>query len=130
MDKKDALNLKKRYLIWLYKATKEDLDRVERKFTQLDVDKLLLKELEKANKDQRIQKQVDEFKAYLKNKEKEGLELKYEGKELKAGYAFLSAKLEAIEKIIKSVLGKEALAEIELLYEMEMTERILKSREH
>lgn len=130
MDKRDIMNLKKRYLIWLYKTAKEAFDKIERKFTQLEVDRLILKELEKANKDKKAQKFVDEFKAYVNNKEKEGTELKYEGKELKPQYTFLAAKLEAVEKIITKLLGKEALEEIKLLYEMEMTERIMKSRDH
>ena len=48
MEKNDILNLKKRYLIWLYKETKEALDRVDRKFTQIEIDKFILEELQKA----------------------------------------------------------------------------------
>lgn len=127
MDKKDLKNLKKRYLIWLYKMAKEALDKVERKFTQLEVDRFLLKELEKHKE---LKKFSDEFKAYMENKEKEGLGLKYEGKNLKPEYLFLEEKLKAIEKAITKELGKDALAEIKQLYEKEMTERILKSVEH
>jgi hypothetical protein len=39
-------------------------------------------------------------------------------------------KLQAIEKAIAKELGKKALEEIKLLYEIEMTERILRSTEH
>ncbi|MCX5706101.1 MAG: hypothetical protein NTW13_00240 [Candidatus Omnitrophica bacterium] len=39
-------------------------------------------------------------------------------------------KLQAIEKAIIKELGKKALDEIKLLYEIEMTERILRSPEH
>lgn len=48
--KNDNLNTKKlktRYLVWLYKTTKERLDRIDRKFTQLEVDRFILRELEK-----------------------------------------------------------------------------------
>ena len=45
MEKNDILNLKKRYLIWLYKEAKEALDKVDRKFTQLEIDKFILEEL-------------------------------------------------------------------------------------
>ena len=45
MDAKEIKNLKKRYLIWFYKTTKEALDKIERKFTQMEIDKFILKEL-------------------------------------------------------------------------------------
>lgn len=129
MDKQDTLNLKKRYLIWLYKTTKEALDKIERKFTQLEIDRFILKELNKHdNKD--ITKFIEEFKNYIQNKESDGLSLKYEGDKLKPEYQFLVLKLKAVEKSISNALGKSALKEIKSLYEKEMTERILKSTEH
>jgi len=130
MDKQDIKNLEKRYLIWLYKTTKEALDKIERKFTQAGIDKLLLKELSAQDKARKAQKFIDEFRAYIENKEKNGLSLKFDGKELKTEYYFLNIKLKAIEKAIVKTLGKKALDEIKLLYEMEMVERILKSTEH
>ena len=130
MDKKDNLNLKKRYLIWLYKTTKEELDKIERKFTQLEIDKAILNDLEKANRDGRLTTYIEEFKAYIRNKESEGMNLKYDSKDLKPQYRFLELKLGAIENAIKKELGKVVLREIKLLYELEMTERILKSKEH
>ena len=45
MDAKEIKNLKKRYLIWFYKTAKEALDKIERKFTQTEIDKFILKEL-------------------------------------------------------------------------------------
>lgn len=129
MDKQDALNLKKRYLIWLYKTTREALDKIERKFTQLEIDRLILKELNKRkNKD--ITKFIEEFKNYIQNKESDGLSLKYEGAKLKPEYQFLVLKLNAVEKAITRILGKSSLKQIKSLYEKEMTERILKSTEH
>ena len=47
MDKKDEKNLRIRYLTWLYKITKEAFDRYERKFTQIDIDGFVLREMEK-----------------------------------------------------------------------------------
>lgn len=140
MDKQDTKNLKRRYLTWLYKTTKEALDRIERKFTQLDIDKFILKELKKQDRDKRLTKFIDEFKVYIQNKEKEGLSLKYFGKEFpapggsryrreKPDYQFLVMKLSAIEKAIIKELGNKALKEIKSLYENEMMERILKSAE-
>jgi len=129
MDNRDIKNLKKRYLIWLYKVTKEALDKIERKFTQLEIDRFILKEFKKQDSDNRVNKFSDEFKLYIQNKEKEGLGLKYKNKELKPGYLFLVLKLKTIEKTIIRELGKAGLEKIKSLYEKEMTERILKSTE-
>lgn len=121
--------MKKRYLIWLYKTTKEVLDKIERKFTQLEIDNFILKELKKENKGGKIKEFIDELEFYIQNKEKDGLSLKYENKELKPQHQFLEAKLKAIEKAIIKELGKKTLKEIKVLYEIEMIERILKSTE-
>ena len=129
MDKQDTLNLKKRYLIWLYKTTKEALDKVERKFTQAEIDRIILKELKKADKAKKSAKFIEEFVQYIRNKEKDALVLKYQNQSLRPDYYYLVLKLNAIEKIISRLLGKKALKEIKALYEKEMTERILKSTE-
>lgn len=144
MEKQDLKNLKKRYLIWLYKTNKEELDKVERKFTQLEIDRFILKELKKENKGGKISQFIDELEMYIQNKEKDGRALKYlpacpagrpagqagENKDLKPQYRFLDAKLRTVERAIIKELGKKAMEEIKLLYEMEMIERILKSTEH
>jgi hypothetical protein len=130
MDKNDTRNLRKRYLIWLYKTTKEELDRIERKFTQLEVDKFILKELRKQNKEEKLKEFITEFENYINNKEKEGLAQKFDGGKLSAGFIFLEAKLKSIEKAIVKELGASGLHEVKSLYEKEMTERILKSSEH
>lgn len=130
MEKADLQNLKKRYLIWLYKTNKEALDRIERKFTQLEIDNFLLKEIKRQDKGKKLKSFIEDFQSYIQKKEAEGLSLKYENKELKPEYLFLAAKLKAVEKAIAKELGKKALEEIKLLYELEMTERILKSTEH
>jgi len=130
MDKQEIKNLKKRYLVWFYKTCKEALDKIERKFTQLEIDNFVLQELKRQNRDKKLDKFIEEFKEYIRNKESDGLGLKYSGNTLKPEYLFLVAKLRAVEKAIAKELGKKALSEIKLLYEMEMTERILKSTEH
>lgn len=130
MDKQDLKNLKKRYLIWFYKTTKEALDKIERKFTQIDIDRFILKDLKKADKEKTIEPFIAQFEDYIRKKEQDGLNLKFENKKLKSHYVFLVLKLQAIEKAIAKELGKKALEEIQLLYEMEMTERILRSTEH
>lgn len=129
MGKQDLKNLKKRYCLWLYKVTKDELDRIERKFTQLDIDRTILARLKKARSKNDLSKFIADFRNYISNKESDGLRLKYEGKSLKPEYEFLLLKLEAVEKAIKKALGKSALIEIKSLYEKEMTERILKSTE-
>lgn len=130
MDKRDIKNLKKRYLIWFYKTTKEELDKIERKFTQLEIDRFILNEIKNKDKEKRAQKFIAEFQAYILSKEMDGIGLKYEGKQFKDGYYFLVLKLKAIERSITKELGSKALDEIKSLYEKEMTERILKSTEH
>jgi len=130
MDKKNIRNLKKRYLLWLYKTTKEALDRIERKFTQLEIDRFILKELKKSGKGKNIEKQIQEFESYVQNKEKEGLNLKYANNKEKPDYSFLILKLKAVEGLIVKELGRNTLGEIKSLYEREMSERILRSMEH
>lgn len=130
MDKQDIKNLKKRYLIWFYKTTKEALDKIERKFTQLEVDRFILRELRRSDKNKELSKFIQEFDAYIQNKEKDGLNLKFGAGKIRSEYRFLVIKLKAIEKAIVHNFGRKALAQIKSLYEKEMTERILKSREH
>jgi hypothetical protein len=130
MDKTDIRNLKKRYCLWLYKVTKDEVDRIERKFTQLEIDRMILARLEKAKNKNDLSKFITDFQNYISNKEADGQRLKYDGKLLRPEYDFLCLKLAAIEKVVIKALGKKTLAEIKSLYEKEMTERILKSTEH
>ncbi len=136
MDKQDFLNLKKRYLIWLYKTTKEAFDRYERKFTQLEIDEFLLKEIEKELKESclrleksDLEKFVNDLQEYIAKKEDDCLKLKYKNKRINPEFIFLDVKLQAIEKTILKELGKTTLVEIKNLYEKEMTERILRKTE-
>jgi len=65
--KSNERNLIRRYLIWCYKATKEDLDKVDRKFTQLRVDYYVSDQLTKGksargkNNDKKYAKLIGEF---------------------------------------------------------------------
>jgi len=129
VEKSDLKNLKKRYLLWLYKTTKDSLDRIDRKFTQLEIDLELLKEIEKQDRGNKTSKFIDEFSSYIKNKEKQGRDLKFEGKNLKPEYSFLVFKLKAIEKVIIKEFGTSTLSEIKSLYEKEMVRRILETRD-
>lgn len=137
MNNQDAKSLKKRYLLWLYKTTKEAFDKYERKFTQLDIDKDILFEIEKEllgaylpHEKKDLEKFVNNLRDYIANKEKACLELKYQGKKTNPEFIFLDAKLEATEKIIAKELGRKALEQIKALYEKEMAERILRAAEH
>ncbi|MDD5115628.1 MAG: hypothetical protein PHW98_00995 [Candidatus Omnitrophica bacterium] len=137
MDKQDVKNLKKRYLVWLYKTTKEAFDKYERKFTQVDIDKDLLSEMENAllgaylpHEKQNLEKSIEQYKEYISAKEKACLELKYQGKKTNPEFLFLDIKLNAVEKIIARELGKKELEKIKAIYEAEMTERILRSTQH
>lgn len=130
MNKQDLRNLKRRYLIWFYKNTKEQLDKIERKFTQAEIDRFILQELWLEDKEEIARQFIAEFDTYSKKKEQDGLDLKFGDNGVKPEYLFLTFKLEAIEKAIVRELGRRALKEIKALYEKEMTERILKSTEH
>jgi hypothetical protein len=136
MQKQDIKNLKFRYLLWLYKTTKEELDRIERKFTQLDIDRGILgyiskyADSSKVKAKDKLSKFIKAFKEYIDNKEKDGLDLKFDNRKLKSEYYFSLVKLKAIEKSIVKQLGRKAKERIKLLYEQEMIRRILESEEH
>ena len=122
----------RRYLVWCYKTTKESLDRIDRKFTQLVVDGFILDELKKENASQECLGQFNEFNLYIHSKREDAFKQKYtdaSSKTLTDDYNYLTLRFGAIEKAIIRFLGKAALAEIESLYEKEMTGRILEARE-
>lgn len=128
MNKIDKKNIQKRYLIWFYKVTKEAVDKIERKFTQLEVDRIVAKGMKQAlskNKKPAIKKRLEDFDRYMDKKLKAGNELTSCDE-----YDFTLAKLQAIEKAIVKMFSKAELNRIKSLYEQEMTERILKSTGH
>ena len=129
MKKQDSKGLKKRYLIWFYKQVRESLDKIDRKFTQLEIDQYILEQMRKLDTNRAAKNYIEEFKVYIQNKEKDALGRKYNGKELKPEYYFLQLKLQAIEKSVEKEFGKKGLDEIEALYEQEMVRRILEERE-
>lgn len=136
MDKQDVQNLKKRYLLWLYKTTKEAFDKYERKFTQLEVDEELLKEMERELKDSflpgekgELEHFVNDFRKYVDDKEEACVKLKYKGKKTNPEFIFLDIKLNAIETVIKKEFGKKFLEAAKILYEEEMVQRIMEERQ-
>ncbi|HOW36075.1 MAG TPA: hypothetical protein PL155_06660 [Candidatus Omnitrophota bacterium] len=131
--------LVRRYLVWCYKTTKEELDRIDRKFTQLRVDAIILDyHLGKVNGlpvdlRQDYLQHIEEFKAYIQKKEEDAASskfLKSDDKPATPQYVFLANRFAAIKQAISCFLGGSELKTIEALYEEEMTDRILKSREH
>ncbi|MHC4505481.1 MAG: hypothetical protein ACYTFI_19425 [Planctomycetota bacterium] len=136
MDERDIRGLKFRYLLWLYKTTKEALDRTERKFTQLEVDRGILQRMEEAanalgpDQGEALAPQLQELRDYVDKKERDGKDLKFDGGDLKPEHRFLVMKLESIEKVAADQLGREALDEIRVSYEREMRRRILESKGH
>ncbi|MCX5681611.1 MAG: hypothetical protein NT079_04970, partial [Candidatus Omnitrophica bacterium] len=113
--RKEEKCLIRRYLVWCYKTTKEEIDRVDRKFTQLDVDKKIFTELESSSKTlkgvekKEYLKKLEAFEEYMAQKEASGLSEKFLGrnkKTVKPDYLYLAYRLRAIEKAVISFLGK------------------------
>lgn len=136
MDKKDEKNLKIRYLTWLYKTVKEAFDRYERKFTQLEIDEFVLKEMEKElrgsylpQEKKALEKLVNDFRNYIAEKEKACLKLKYKGKKIEPEFIFLDVKLDAVEKAIVNEFDKCILDKIKEDYQQEMLRRIMQQKE-
>ena len=136
---KEEKCLCRRYLIWCYKTTKEELDRIDRKFTQLYVDDYLRRFL--LRKKQTFlpeiipyyKNQVENFKRYIEDKQKNAYAQKFvdkDGKVEQPQYCYLKNRLEAVEKTIRELFGKKELATIKEGYEIEMTRRIWEAREH
>jgi len=131
-------DLMRRYLVWCYKTTKEELDKIDRYFTQLIADDFTLKQLQgtqgyKSSVDKDYKNLVDQFKLYMDKKESSVLKKKFKDHKrtkLNPDYHYLWSRFAAIEKTIKHFLGVKELAKISLLYEQEMTRRILQAREH
>ncbi|MDD3345215.1 MAG: hypothetical protein PHO34_02090 [Candidatus Omnitrophica bacterium] len=137
MNNQDIKNLRRRYLLWLYKTTKEAFDKYERKFTQIDIDKDLLSEIENQllgaylpHDKTALEKFINQYRQYISDKEKACLELKYRGKKINPEFIFLDFKLNAVEKLIVKELGRRGLERIRDLYEEEMSGRILRSTDH
>jgi len=127
----------RRYLIWCYKTTKEELDRTDRYFTQLIVDDIILHELsqeeERDSKDDaEFLKKTKKFKQYIYEKQRRVFSQKFadsKGKKLQPEYRYLKSRMVGIEKALVSLLGEMELKAVQSLYEKEMTRRILEAKE-
>jgi hypothetical protein len=136
MKRSNIKALKFRYLLWLYKTTKEEFDRIERKFTQVEIDKKMIRYMREHSNTKNLRRKkearklLNDFKEYINKKEKDGQELKFDGRKLRPEYYHLSLQLEAIEKTIIEELGRKGLGGIKALYEQEMRRRIIEAQDH
>jgi hypothetical protein len=132
LSKEDQRSLRKRYLFWLYKMTKDELDRIDRKFTQLSIDGDIQELLEgwslKMGQRARgnLQPFIKELEEYIFQKESDAQKLKFdETGAVNSKYLFLHMKFEAICSITKSLFGTPVLKEFRRLYEEASLGRIL-----
>jgi hypothetical protein len=118
-------SLVKRYLFWLYKTTRDEWDRTERKFTQLEVDRDLQR-IFKEYEDGPLAPFFEEWGRYMANKEADAKKLKFDAQwNILGAYAFLRLKLEAIEGVIAKRLGARQLASFEKMLEDAAMKNIL-----
>ncbi len=113
--------------MWCYKSTKDELDRIDRKFTQLKVDDFILGKLSAMSGEEKqiLERSIAEFKDYIVKKEESAAAEKSTPK-----HVYLKARLSAVEDAVKHFLGAPELKKIIALYEAEMTGRILQARDH
>ncbi len=114
----DRDSLYKRYLFWLYKTIREDLDRTDRKFTQLVLDERIAALLERdaaaLDKDLRqgVGSFIEEWKTYIAQKADDAQKLKFSESGMPMfEYVFLRLKLRAVERLIVERLGRRRLNE-------------------
>lgn len=123
-DADDVRSLQKRYLFWLYKTTKDELDRIDRKFTQLDIDRAMLDvfRCQAVAARDAVQGGVDafvrEWQDYVAQKETDARKLRFdeEGRVL-ASYYFLCLKLSAVLDMIRRRFGAKTVKDFKRLYE-------------
>jgi len=132
IGKDDANSLTRRYLFWLYKTTRDQTDKIDRKFTQLEVDKEIQKILEKkvwAMKkafQKPLRPFLEEWKEYIFAKQSDAQKLKFnEEGGFSDEYLFLHLKLAAITQIIKDRFGLATLKKFKTLCEERAFEAIL-----
>lgn len=130
-DKNDIRSLRKRYLFWLYKTTKDELDKIERKFTQLAIDREIAGILKKKaqNLSPALKAVLEPFtrgwEEYIFQKESDARKLKFaKDGSLDANYLFLRLKLQAIERVTQKYCGTKGLARFKSFYEEAAMKRI------
>ena len=127
----------RRYLVWCYKTTKEELDKIDRYFTQAVVDDYLIERLKTSPEYKAratpFHKSVEDFIQYALEKKTKAEGRKFADSAqavLHPDYQYLNARVTAIEQAICHFFDQKELERVAALYENEMTERILKAREH
>lgn len=132
ISREDQNSLSKRYLLWLYKMTRDEADKIERKFTQLDIDREVEKFLKKKTGGLKSSLKagmspfMEEWKEYIFAKESDAQKLKFtEEGQPDPKYIFLRLKLEAIESVMKASFGATFFKEARKLYEDSCIQRIL-----
>jgi len=128
-DKADKISLHKRYLLWLYKTIKDELDKIERKFTQLDIDAEIQKKLEAKIEDapvEGLEPFINEWKEYVALKKTDAHKMKFDEKgDMSPSYVFLRLKLDSVEEIVERRFGKKTLEQFKALYEEASIKRIM-----
>lgn len=126
--------LTRRYLVWYYKSLKEELDKIDRYFTQDVVDQFVLKQLKNKHKDdtsyQKCFKELDEYCQLKLSRAHKKKFSSIQKKQVTPEYQFLQNRFKAVEDAIVEFLGKQELIRIKTAYEEEMTSRILTAREY
>ena len=118
-------SLEKRYLFWLYKTTRDELDRIDRKFTQLEIDRGMQK-IFREHEGGALASFVEEWDRYIANKQAEAKKLKFDDKGgVLPSYAFLRLKLEAVRGLTSKLFGARLVREFEEMVEAAAMENIL-----
>ncbi|MFA5038588.1 MAG: hypothetical protein WC732_02785 [Candidatus Omnitrophota bacterium] len=131
-DPEDRDSLYKRYLFWLYKNVREECDRVDRKFTQLDIDGEIADFFERSlvslseREREEIAPFVKEWNSYVVQKKDDAGQMKFTPAQgLKPEYVFLRLKLKAIESLIIRRLGRKGLKSFKRMQEQSALQGIL-----
>jgi hypothetical protein len=118
-------SLMKRYLFWLFKTTRDELDKIDRKFTQLEVDRSMQKVFLK-KKGGALTPFIDEWGRYMAGKEADAKKLKFDDAGgVLASYSFLRLKLKAIESVADRRFGPRLMRQFEKIYEDAAMKNIL-----
>lgn len=126
LSKGDIKLLRERYLFWLYKTTKDELDKIDRKFTQIGIDKSIEAILRKNTKSlcsglrEDVGLMVEEWRRYLQKKESD-----VQGCDVAAKYIFLHMKLDTILKITRRIFGVSKVMTFKKLYHEAAMKRII-----
>src|SRR3989344_2070368 len=116
-------DLIRRYLVWCYKTSKEELDKVDRYFTQAVADDYLIERLkslpEYKARETPFHKSVEDFVQYAREKKSKAEAKKFLDSAqavLHPDYQYLNARFEAVERAICHFFDSKELERIAALY--------------